>query len=94
MPKTSLEIAIRLIFHDFLTHGRERVKEDWGGRTPLPQSPRRCPTLARAIPTSYFVGGRLVQVFERIEAVPLHTVPREQFPQGRFIDPGVGLCKV
>ena len=25
MPKTSLEIAIRLIFHDFLTHGRERV---------------------------------------------------------------------
>ena len=27
MPKTSLEIAIRLIFHDFLTHGRERVKK-------------------------------------------------------------------
>ena len=25
MLKTSLEIAFRLIFHDFLTHGRERV---------------------------------------------------------------------
>ena len=26
MLKTSLEIAFRLILHDFLTHGRERVK--------------------------------------------------------------------
>ena len=29
MLKTSLEIAFRLIFHDFLTHGRERVKVDF-----------------------------------------------------------------